>query len=86
MTPASLPPPMPRTFTRRILVADRRNSASDHPLARLDWDNWWVDRSCGLHYLHVRAKDGDTWHRVICRHAGGPIIEMHEGRLFWRVP
>ena len=71
---------------RRWLVASHRNSITDYPLSHLDWGNWWVDRSCGLLYLHVRSRDGDTWHRVMCRHADRPGIEMRCGRLYWMVP
>ena len=71
---------------RRWLVDSRRNSITDYPLSHLDWGNWWVDRSCGLLYLHVRSRDGETWHRVMCRHADRPGIEMRCGLLYWMVP
>jgi hypothetical protein len=45
-----------------------------------------VDRSCGLLYLHVKAKGSDTCYRVMCRYSDCPGRGMHDGRLFWRVP
>ena len=84
MTLAS--PTLPAPRIRRLLVANPQNTSSDYPLSRLDWRNWWVDRSCGLLYLHVKAKGSDTCHRVMCRYSDCPGIGMHDGRLFWMVP
>ena len=78
----------------RCKIADRRNSLCQTlPFSRLDWDNWWLDfelvknragdvigRSC---YLHVRSKDGETWHRVFCRRGQFARIEYIGGVAHW---
>lgn len=87
-TPQSLPQrlrgrgkPGPRRYT----VDDRRNSVSAAPLSRLDWTTWFTDGTNGGLYLHVWAKDGETCHRVFCRHSDTPRLSCEAGLLCWLV-
>jgi hypothetical protein len=53
-------------------------------LKDLDWQRgWWTDDSFGMHYLHVYHKDGETIHRVYCKHCQQPRIENRNGKLYW---
>jgi hypothetical protein len=68
-----------------LLVANPKNSqCNSAKLKDLDWDRgWWTDDSFGMHYLHVYHKDGETIHRVYCRHCQQPRIEHKRGKLYW---
>jgi len=84
---------MKKPGPRRLLVNSRRNSTCGSAVLRhLDWRSWWVDRSCGGFYLHVRrnhpvidgGRPGDeTWHRVHSRHSDNPRLACDDGRLYW---
>jgi hypothetical protein len=78
--------PFPRP--RVLSVLSLKNSACNTAkLTDLDFDRgWWTDDSFGLHYLHVWHKDGETIHRVHCRHCPRPRISARKGKLFWLVP
>lgn len=68
-----------------LLVKSPSNSlCNSAKLKDLDWDKgWWTDDSFGMHYLHVHHKDGETIHRVYCKHCQQPRIEQRRGRLYW---
>lgn len=73
---------------RRKRVDRKKNSVvGTHgvKLTDLDFANWFTDTSYGRHYLHVDGPDG-TLHRVHCRHADNPRLEMHDGVLYWLLP
>ena len=70
---------------RRYLVADRRNSVSAAPLDSLDWNRWFTDGTSRGLYLHVWSKDGETIHRVFCRHSDTPRLRFDGGTLRWLV-
>jgi hypothetical protein len=66
-------------------VDSPRNSVCNSSrLSELDWQRgWWTDDSFGMHYLHVYHKDGETIHRVYCKHCQQPRIEQRQGKLYW---
>jgi hypothetical protein len=68
-----------------VLISSPRNSrCNTAKLSQLDWQRgWWTDDSFGMHYLHVYHKDGETIHRVYCRHCEQPRIEQKNGKLYW---
>ena len=70
---------------RRYPVANRRHSVSTATLDRLDWTRWFTDGTGGRLYLHVWTKDGETCHRVFCRHSDTPRLSCDGGMLRWLV-
>lgn len=70
---------------RRYVVASKRNSACTAQLDRLDWGHWFTDNTGGGLYLHVWTKDGQTCHRVFCRHSNAPRLKFEGGALIWLV-
>lgn len=70
---------------RRYVVDDHRNSVSAVPLGRLDWTRWFTDGTSRGLYLHVWSKDGETCHRVFCRHSDTPRLSCESGLLRWLV-
>lgn len=68
-----------------VLITSPRNSrCNTAKLSQLDWQRgWWTDDSFGMHYLHVYHKDGETIHRVYCKHCEQPRIEQRRGKLYW---
>lgn len=83
--PVGRPGPKRRLGPRRYLVADRRNSVSAAALERLDWSRWFTDGTSRGLYLHVWSKDGETCHRVFCRHSDTPRLSCDGGTLRWLV-
>ena len=79
------PAPKRKPGPRRYVVDDRRNSVSAAPLSRLDWMNWFTDGTSSGLYLHVWSKDGETCHRVFCRHSDTPRLSCEGGSLYWLV-
>ena len=79
------PAPKRKPGPRRYVVADRRNSVSAAPLGRLDWTRWFTDGTSRGLYLHVWSKDGETCHRVFCRHSDTPRLSCDGGVLRWLV-
>lgn len=79
------PAPKRKPSPRRYVVDDRRNSVSAAPLSRLDWMNWFTDGTSSGLYLHVWSKDGETCHRVFCRHSDTPRLSCEGGSLYWLV-
>jgi hypothetical protein len=73
--------------TRFLSVTSKANSkCNSAKLSDLDWGRgWWTDDSFGMHYLHVHHKDGETIHRVYCRHAQQPRLQCKAGKLYWLV-
>jgi hypothetical protein len=70
---------------KALLVSSPKNSTCNSAkLGDLDWNKgWWTDDSFGMHYLHVHHKDGETVHRVYCRHCQQPRIQVTNGKLYW---
>lgn len=83
--PVGRPAPKRYPGPRRYLVADRRNSVSAIALDRLDWNRWFTDGTSRGLYLHVWSKDGETCHRVFCRHSDTPRLSCDSGKLRWLV-
>jgi len=79
---------MKRLKPRRLKINSIRNSTCGSArLADLDWSHWCTDigfAGCSL-YLHVAHVDGETAHRVHCKHALRPRLEMKDGELYWLV-
>lgn len=69
---------------RRYKVKSKRNSYCPVPLESLDWNNWFTDRSWGMHYLHVEGEDGAIV-GVYCKHSDEPRLAMENGELYWLV-
>lgn len=76
---------------RWLKVSSPRNSeCGSASLAELDWTDWWEDSTgwmWGCTYIHVASRDGETKHRVFCRHekARGIRLAMRAGVLYWLV-
>lgn len=68
-----------------LVIASPRNSrCSTAKFEDLDWDKgWWTDDSFGMHYIHVHHKDGETIHRVYCKHCQQPRIQVLKGKPYW---
>ena len=66
-------------------VSDPRHTLSGSHLSDLCWDNWFTDGGPRQLYLHVQHRNGETWHRVFCRHADRPRLESRKGKLYWLV-
>ena len=65
-------------------VRDRRNSeCASAKLEDLNWGEWWADNSFGQFYLHFVHNDGESVHRVYCRHAVKPRLGFRDGELWW---
>lgn len=81
---------MTRTKTpkliRRLVNSSRNSKCNTARLEDLDWSNWWTDNTGGAHYLHVPHPTDETIHRVRCRLAKSPRLEMRDGLLFWLIP
>lgn len=73
------------TPSKKKLVSSPRNSkCGTAKFKDLDWNKgWWTDDSFGMHYLHVHHKDGETIHRVYCRSAERPRLQVTNGKLYW---
>ena len=70
---------------RRLKVNSPRNSDCAWPLHELGWSSWFTGgRSSGL-YLWVNHKNGDTVHRVWCKHTETPLLRLKDGVLYWLV-
>lgn len=71
---------------RLARVDDPANSSCDSAkLASLDFKNWWTDTSFDKLYLHVQHVSDGTVHRVYCRHAQQPRLQMFDGMLHWLI-
>ena len=72
---------------KTLKVNSQENSDCSKDLSKLDWSNWWIDRSLGGSYLHVRCWDEEqeTWWRVICKDIENPRVRMVDGELFWLI-
>jgi hypothetical protein len=74
--------PSKADWPKRRLVNSRRYSECSIPLDRLDWSRWFTDGGARV-YLHVHSLDGDTIHRVYCRHDGPARLCLDGGKLWW---
>ena len=66
-------------------VLSERNSRSTARLKDLDWSTWWSGGGyliAGV-YLHVPHQDGESVHRVTCRHSDQARLGWKHGRLWW---
>lgn len=74
---------------RRAVSNPRASWCGSAKLSELDFRFWFTDRlmvgATGTHYLHVKKKGGDTWHRVYCRLHERPRLAFAKGKLDWLI-
>ena len=69
---------------RRLRVTSPHNSGCDSArLADLNFTLAWIDWNSSGFYLHVR--EGETIHRVFCKHSDSPRLAWKDGVLFWLI-
>ena len=74
-----------RRGPRRLIVNSPRNSYCSAPLNSLDWGRWFTDGRGADLYLHFWSKDGETIHRVHCKHSDSPRLECQGAVLRWLI-
>ena len=70
-------------IVRRAVFSRRNSVCASAKFSSLDENNWWTDTTDGACYLHVAGNDGETSHRVFCRHRFAGRLKMDKGKLFW---